>query len=128
MQPNLEGVRIAVLGGDAREIVLTSELLRLGAKVQAVGVPVQGLPNVTVCYTVADALKGVQAVILPVAGINRDGTVYSVFSEKPLELSEKLLVSLPAQAPVFAGFARERLIEMVGRCNLKLVEVLKKMM
>ncbi|MEG6615703.1 dipicolinate synthase subunit DpsA [Peptococcaceae bacterium 1198_IL3148] len=126
MQPDLQGIRIAVLGGDAREILLVSELSRLGAHVQVVGLPVQGTENVTIYPDVQAALGNVQAVILPVPGINKDGTVYSIFTEQPLELSEKHLVSLPANTPVYAGFARERLAEMARRCNLKLVEVLKR--
>lgn len=126
MQPNLAGIKIAVLGGDAREIVLTSELSRLGAKLQVIGVPVTGLSNVKVCHTVSDVLQGVKAVILPVPGINKDGTIYSVFSDQPLELSEELLALLPDQTPVFVGFARARLVEIMRRCHLKLIEVLKK--
>jgi dipicolinate synthase subunit A len=126
MQPDLQGVRVAVLGGDAREIILVSELSRLGAKVQIVGLPAQETENVTIFSEVSAALNDVQAVILPVPGMNKDGTVYSIFAEKPLELSEKHLVSLPAGTPIFAGFARERLAEIVRRCNLKLVEVLKR--
>ncbi|WP_031514450.1 dipicolinate synthase subunit DpsA [Desulfofalx alkaliphila] len=126
MQPDLQGVKVAVLGGDAREIILVHEFSRLGAQVQVAGLPVQQSDHVIVCRTVADALNGVQAVILPVPGLNKDGTVYSVFTEKPMELSEKMLVSLPANAPVFAGFARERLVEMIQRCNLRLIEVLKR--
>lgn len=126
MQPDLQGVKIAVLGGDAREIILVHELSRLGAIIQVVGLPVQESPNVTECHDVSEAVTGVRAVILPVPGINKDGTIYSVFTEKKLDLSEKLLVSLPANTPVFAGFARDRLQEMVTRCNLRLIEVLKR--
>ncbi|MBM7854455.1 dipicolinate synthase subunit A [Desulfohalotomaculum tongense] len=125
MHPDLQGIKVAVLGGDAREIILVSELSRLGIKLQVVGLPVQNTPNVTTCCNIADALRGVQAVILPVPGINKDGTVYSIFNDQPLELNEKLLVSLPADTPVFAGFARELLVKMVKRCNLRLIEVLK---
>ncbi len=124
MQPDLQGIKVAVLGGDAREIILVSELSRLGAMVHVVAVPVQNDPNVIECATVAEALQDIQAVILPIPGINKDGTVYSIFSDQPLELSEKLLVALPANTPVFAGFARERLKEMVKRCNLRLIELL----
>ncbi|MTI82260.1 MAG: dipicolinate synthase subunit DpsA [Firmicutes bacterium] len=125
MHPELQGLKLAVLGGDAREIILVSELSRVGIKVQVAGLPVQNTPNVTVCHSTAEALNDVQAVILPVPGINKDGTIYSIFNERPMELDEKLLVSLPANTPIFAGFARERLVEVIKRCNLRLIEVLK---
>lgn len=126
MLPDLQGIKIAVLGGDAREIILVSELVRLGGQVRVVGLPVQQTINVTTCDTITEALTDVQAVILPVPGINKDGTVYSVFSSQPLELSERHLVSLPANTPIFAGFARERLKDMISRCNLQLVELLER--
>lgn len=126
MYPNLKGIEVAVLGGDAREFILVSELLNLGAKIKITGLPVQKLPNVTMCKTVIDALEGVDAVILPVPGINEDSTIYSVFSQYPLKLSEEVLVTLPKGTPVFTGFARRRLVDMIRRCNLKLIEVLCK--
>ncbi len=126
MQPDLQGIKVAVLGGDAREIILTSELARLGATVKVLGLPVENDYNVIECSTVAEALQDVQAVILPIPGLNKDGTIYSVFLDQPMELTEKQLVTLPANTPVFAGYARERLAEMVKRCNLRLIELLKR--
>ncbi|MCL5780432.1 MAG: dipicolinate synthase subunit DpsA [Firmicutes bacterium] len=125
MQPDLNGVKVAVLGGDAREIVLVSTLSRLGAHVRVVGLPVkQDPPHVILYQSLEEALADVQAVILPVPGILEDGNLYSVYKEKPLTLSEALLVKLPPQAPIFVGFARPKLKEIVQRSNVKLITVL----
>lgn len=126
MLPDLKGIKVAVLGGDAREIILVSELARLGAQIQVVGLPVLKTVNVSLCDDIAAALKNVQAVILPVPGINKDGTIYSALTPQSLELSESHLVSLPASTPIFAGFARERLKDIVARCNLQLIELLER--
>ena len=40
MYPDLKGIEVAVLGGDARELILVSELLNLGAKIKITGLPV----------------------------------------------------------------------------------------
>lgn len=127
MQPDLRGIKVGVLGGDARELVLVSTLVTLGAQVKVVGLPVtEELPHIRVCPTLEEAVAGVQGVILPVPGIdNEQGNIYSVFSEKPLTLSESLLVRIPPQTPVFVGIARPRLKEMAKRCNVRLIEVLK---
>ncbi|AEG60174.1 dipicolinate synthase subunit DpsA [Desulforamulus ruminis] len=125
MQPDLKGVKVAVLGGDAREIVLVSTLSRLGAYVRVVGLPVKNdPPHVQVYPTLEDALAEVQAVILPVPGILEKSIIYSVYSESPLVLSEVLLVKLPPQTPIFAGFARPKLKEMVQRSNVRLITLL----
>ncbi len=125
MQPDLKGVKVAVLGGDAREIILVSTLSRLGAHVQVVGLPVKNdPPHVRVCQSLDECLAGVQAVILPVPGILENGNIYSVYEEKPLVLSEVLLVKLPPHAPIITGFARPRLKEIVERSNVRLITVL----
>ncbi|ABO50462.1 FAD-dependent pyridine nucleotide-disulfide oxidoreductase [Desulforamulus reducens MI-1] len=125
MQPDLKGVKVAVLGGDAREIVLVSTLSRLGAYVRVVGLPVKNdPPHVTLYQSLEEALEEVQAVILPVPGILESGNLYCVYEEKPLVLSEALLVKLPPQAPIFVGFARPKLKEIVQRSNVKLITVL----
>lgn len=125
MQPDLKGVQVAVLGGDAREIVLVASLSRLGAYVRVVGLPVKNdPPHVTVYQSLEMALEDVQAVILPVPGILEKGNIYCVYEEEPLMLSETLLVKLPPQTPVFAGFARPKLKEIVKRSNVKLITVL----
>ncbi|CCO09409.1 dipicolinate synthase subunit DpsA [Desulforamulus hydrothermalis] len=125
MQPDLKGVKVAVLGGDAREIVLVSTLSRLGAHVRVVGLPVkQDPPHVSLYGSIDEALADVQAVILPVPGILEKGNLYCVYQEKPLVLSEALLVKLPPRTPVFVGFARPMLKDMVQRSNVKLITVL----
>lgn len=125
MQPDLKGVKVAVLGGDARELVLVSALSRLGAHVQVAGLPVKNdPPHVTLCHSLEQALTEVQAVILPVPGILESGNIYSVYEEKPMVLSEALLVKMPPQAPIFVGFARSKLKEIVQRSNVRLITVL----
>lgn len=126
MQPDLKGVKVAVLGGDAREIVLVAKLSRLGAHVRVVGLPVKNdPPNVTLYQSMEDALENVQAVILPVPGILETGNIYCVYEEKPLTLNETLLVKMPAQTPIFCGFARPKLKEIAQRSNVKLITVLE---
>ncbi|MBE3587115.1 MAG: dipicolinate synthase subunit DpsA [Thermoanaerobacteraceae bacterium] len=124
MQPDLQGKTIAVLGGDAREKILAGRLAMLGARLIVAGLPVQG-ENITPCEDLARGLVGVQALILPLPGINDQGHIYSAFLDRPLILSEELL-ALPAPgALVVVGTARPILKEMVARANLRLVEIMK---
>lgn len=125
MQPDLKGVKVAVLGGDAREIVLVSTLSRLGAHVQVVGLPVKHEPpHVSLFTSLEEAIRDVQAVILPVPGILENGNIYCVYEEKPLVLSETLLIKLSPQTPVFSGFARPKLKEIVQSSNVRLITIL----
>ncbi|OAT85889.1 dipicolinate synthase subunit DpsA [Desulfotomaculum copahuensis] len=124
MQPLLKGMTVAVLGGDAREAVLAGRLAALEAKLQVVGLPVEG-PNITVCADPARALSGARAAVLPVPGINERGELYSAYPGRPLILTWDLLAVMPAGRPVFTGVARPQLKDMVNRANLHLVELMK---
>lgn len=125
MQPRLKGIAVAVLGGDTRELILAGRLADAGARVKVVGLPVDEGRGFDVCPDIPAALEGVQAVILPVPGINDRGELYSAFSGRPLTLSGDQLSVLPVGAPVLVGVARKALAEMVSGCGLRLVEVMK---
>jgi hypothetical protein len=68
MTSGLGGVKVAILGGDAREVFLAGYLAKAGFFVKAVGLFAQG-ENITSCQDPAEGLQGVQVVILPVPGI-----------------------------------------------------------
>lgn len=123
MQPDLQGVTVAVLGGDAREKILVERLAVLGAHLQVVGLPVKG-ENIILCNNIAQGLVGVDALILPVPGINDQGHVFTAYLDRPLALSEELLALLAPGSPVLVGMARPKLKEMVVRANLRLIELM----
>jgi len=127
MRPQLKGVAVAMLGGDAREVILAERLESLGARVKAVGVPFpleKSCRGIEICRDISEGLEGVQAVILPVPGINDRGELYAVLPGRPLILSVELLSCLPAGTPVLVGVARRILKEMIDRCNLRLIELM----
>lgn len=124
MFSELAGLRIAVLGGDAREVFLAGQLADLGFCVQVCGLPVTAGGNVTVWENLAEALEGVAAVILPTPGVNERGELYCPFLEKPPVVSAAELHRLPAGTPLFVGVARGYLKDLAGRLGLKLIELL----
>ncbi|MHB8918544.1 MAG: dipicolinate synthase subunit DpsA [Desulfocucumaceae bacterium] len=124
MQPHLRGVSVAVLGGDTRQIILARSLADCGARVRVVGLPVGDHPGIDICTDISSGLMGVHAVILPVPGINDRGELHSAFPGQPLVVSAELLSTLPRGTPVLVGVAGRALVEMVGRCGLRLVELM----
>lgn len=126
MQQNLEGIRIAVLGGDARQLVMLEELVASGARVNVIGLPVKKrIVGVVPCREPEECLFNVKAVILPVPGINEKGFLHCTLAEQPLALTEELLAKIPADVPVFVGMARPLLVQMASRRNLRLIELMK---
>ncbi|BCV21149.1 dipicolinate synthase subunit DpsA [Moorella sp. Hama-1] len=123
MGGRLTGIRVAMLGGDAREIVLLEELLRQGALIQVGGLP--ALPARDGCTWYDDplaAVRGVQVVILPVPGVNSEGRIYAPRSEQPLYFSQELAAAIPGGTPVLVGVARPFLKDMAAARGWHLVE------
>jgi dipicolinate synthase subunit A len=124
MRPDLTGFTLAVLGGDAREMYLATELAILGASVRVVGLPLPATPQVVICDDIVSAVEGIKAIVLPVPGVNEKGQIYATHGTLPLYLSEETLGRVPPGTPVFVGVARPVLRELVRRLDLVLVELM----
>ena len=124
MQPSLQGVAVALVGGDAREKILAARLAALGAAVRAVGLPVEG-EGIETFADIAPAVAGARALILPVRGIDEEGRIYGDFMEQPQVLLPDHLCLLPPGSPVLVGVARPSLREMAERAGVRLVELME---
>ncbi len=125
MDPDLARIRVTVVGGDAREIILMRELVRLGAEVTAVGFCqardiISGVQSV---QDIREALQGAQAVWLTMPGLDDRGIIRAAYALQPLMLDEQQLAVLAAGTPVFVGVARPLLKGLAVRYGWKLVEV-----
>ena len=124
MSSVLSGIKIAVLGGDDREVILIHELVKMGATVT-----VAGFPRDMVCHgalsvnTVEDACKEAEVIIMPLPGTNSEGVIRAVYAEEPLVLTYAALQMLPAHALVIIGSARSYLKEWCKKLNLSLLEI-----
>ncbi|OPY59101.1 MAG: Dipicolinate synthase subunit A [Pelotomaculum sp. PtaU1.Bin035] len=126
MQPNLGGITIAVVGGDARYLVMIEELLASDARVNVMGLPVKsGSAGVTLCTGLEECLAGVKAVILPILGIDEKGFLHCLLSEQSMALSEEIMAQLPVDAFVFTGLAGSLLKQMTSRLDIRLIELMK---
>lgn len=126
MQPELGGIQVAVMGGDARELILVEELVASGARVNVIGLPVKsGADGVVIYRDPTECLMDIKAVILPVPGINEKGFLYCTLADQPLALTEELMAKIPADVPVFVGMARPLLAQMASQHRLRLIELMK---
>jgi len=121
----LSGIKIAVLGGDDRELILTNELVKMGATVVVAGFPKDKVgPGAFVVYTVEEACKDAEVVILPLPGTSTDGVIRAVYAEGSLKLTEKAMCSLAKNALVLIGSARTFLKEWAHTYGFNLIEVI----
>lgn len=126
MRSNLLGIKVAVLGGDTREIVVANELAASGAEVKVTCLPVKsGLDGVVLCRGPEESLENVQAVVLPVTGINEKGYLYCPLAKKPLAFTDDLASRIPKNIPVFVGMARPLLRKIALQNGLRLIELMK---
>jgi len=120
---NFQGVKLAVWGGDARTIVLLEQLVNWGASVQVVGLPVKNF-KVTVLAELRETSRDIQALILPVPGVDEQKKIYAVYHDQPLILSAAELTSFPAGLLVFVGVAQPYLKEIAVQTGIELIEIM----
>jgi dipicolinate synthase subunit A len=120
----LSGTKIAVLGGDERELILISELLKRGAILKVAGFPSSKLcDGASAVNSVEDACRDAKVVVLPLPGTSLEGIIRAVYAEGELKLSKKAIDVLAENALVIIGSARPFLREWVGSYKLRLLEI-----
>lgn len=123
MSSGLRGVRLAIIGGDDRELVLIPELVKMGAYIKIIGFERSEEPaGVEQAGTLIEAVGGVDAILLPMPGTDERGVVRAKYSQDPLQLTKEVLQHIPPSVPVFIGWARPALKTAAKAFGLKLVE------
>lgn len=113
--------RIAIIGGDRRELVLAERLLEKGFVISLCGFDNQCRLSADYFSAPIDAARGAQAIILPMAGVKSDFTVNCLANAKSLQIDKSFFSALPATMPVFIGWASKELKE--AAVGASLVEV-----
>lgn len=120
----LEGVRLAVIGGDDREIYLIPELQRLGAYIIGLGLEKSPLGNsIEHAGSFKDAVKKADALLFPMYGTDERGLVKAKYSKSPIFLTNEDLESIPLGVPIFIGWARPALKMAAQILNIPLIEI-----
>lgn len=124
MSSVLSGLKVAVLGGDDRELILISELVKMCATVAVVGFPRDKVAHGAFgVNTVEEACKDAEVVILPLPGTNAEGVIRAVYAEESLTLTEQAIRSISSPALVIIGSARPFLKGWSEKFGFTLLEV-----
>jgi dipicolinate synthase subunit A len=111
MGGRLEGLTIAVVGGDERE----QEIARLaaldGARVRGYGFPWPdgGVAGVDLAASAPEAVDGVDYALFPIPGISQDGSLYAPSSPAPIIPDASLLNRMKPGAAIIMGTADDQL-------------------
>lgn len=124
MSSVLSGVKIAVLGGDDRELILVAELVKMGATVSVAGFPKTMVGHgAFVVNSLLEACRGAEVVIMPMPGTNEERVLRAVYAENELKLTEEVFANLSENAVVMIGSARKFLKDWSEIYNLSLIEI-----
>lgn len=127
MDAVLKGIRLAIIGGDDREIYLIPELQKLGAEIIGLGLEKSPLGNsIEHAQSFTEIVIKADVLILPMFGTDDRGLIKAKYSSSPIILSNEVLESISPDIPVFIGWARPALIIAAQKMNIDLVEIANK--
>lgn len=123
MSAGLKGIRLAVIGGDDRELYLIPELEKLGAYIVGVGFEkagsIQGLHNE---LSLIEAVKNVDVLLFPMYGTDERGGIKAKYSNSPIVLNKEVLQAIPTHVPLFIGWARPALKSAADMMGIRIIE------
>ena len=110
--------RIAIVGGDDRELTLARELARKGYDIRLCGFDTRAPDGTEHFSCPREAARGVQAVILPMAGVKGDFSAHCPGNARPPVINADFFAVLPEKTPVFIGWATKELKELAAKVRL----------
>ncbi|MCL1791544.1 MAG: dipicolinate synthase subunit DpsA [Peptococcaceae bacterium] len=120
----LDHMVLAVIGGDDRESYLIPELQKQGAYIIGLGLEESPVADTIECAaSFAEVAAKADAMLFPMFGTDERGLVKAKYTRHPIILNEEALELIPRHVPVFIGWARPVLREMVKTRGLRLIEV-----
>lgn len=126
MSAGLKGIRLAVIGGDDRELYLIPELRKLGAYIVGYGYEkAPPIPDMTLASSLLDAVNRVDVLLFPLFGTDERGVVKAKYSESPIVLNKEVLQAIPAHVPLLIGWARPALKSAADMMGIHIVETAK---
>ena len=122
----LTGMRILVIGGDARQLEVIDRLATLDAKVILVGFEQL---TVAICGTEKAEIMNVEpaefdAIVLPVSGVSAFGIVEAVFSDKEIILTEDFIAQTKPSCVIYSGIISDYLYGICTRINREVVSLM----
>ena len=110
--------KAAVLGGDNRELILIKALVEEGFHVNIFAQAKEVIPKEAFyCQSIKKALVNMEAVILPMAGINNDGILFCK-NFLPCRVEEDDFSLLAEGTPIYSGIVTDYLRKIGIKYNL----------
>lgn len=116
-------LKIAIVGGDAREAEIARLAAATGAAVHAFGFPWPdaGIPGVVKATSAPEATTGAAIVLFPIAGI-KDGCLYAPSLRDPIRIDAMVLAGVAPNGHIICGSADATLRRETERRSLSIHE------
>jgi dipicolinate synthase subunit A len=123
----LTGRQVLFIGGDARQLEVIAQVIELDASADLVGFErlSREFTDTRHAELSEELFSQVDAIVLPVAGIDDDGRVESQFSDHPIQLREEYFRAARPGTFVFSGIARPVLEQWCSTGGLRLVKLME---
>lgn len=124
----LTGIHIVIMGGDARYLEVIRRLNELDAQLSLVGFDqLDQYFNGAIKVDLEDIDQStVDAIVLPISGANEDGLIETIFSDKPIYMTEEWLGKTPEHCTVYTGISTAYLNSCVSNVNRELVKLFER--
>lgn len=119
---------ILLIGGDARHLEIIRKLSTLDAKISLAGFEQLDDGFIGASKYLLDEIdwETVDAIILPVSGMNDEGRIDTVFSNESLALSLGQLERTPPHCTIYSGISNAYLDQLVKKANRSLVKLMER--
>lgn len=121
-------MKIAVIGGDARQLEIIRKLTERDAKLSLVGFEQlnQNFPGATKEKIDEVHFPEIDAIILPVPGTNLEGQVDTIFSSEEIYLREEMLKKTPEHCKIYSGISNAYLDTMTKKSGRSLIQLFER--
>jgi dipicolinate synthase subunit A len=124
----LTGIKVAFLGGDARQLEVIKRCVEQDAAVILFGFDnlETRFPGTLLKKWVPANIADIDVLVLPIVSCDDDGFVESIFTSQPLQINSSYLEQMPKHAVIYTGMARDYLKDICRPLSLSLVELLNR--
>lgn len=121
----LTGVKVLLLGGDARQLEVIRKLTELDASVTVSGFDGlhSSLDGAVHAKFEEQLFEEVDALLLPAVGTDDQGMIHAVFSDRQMQLTDSHFAKLPKHCTVYTGMAKPYLRQLCDQHTLSLIEL-----
>ncbi|HEU4963886.1 MAG TPA: dipicolinate synthase subunit DpsA [Bacilli bacterium] len=123
----LTGIKMAFVGGDARIIEVIKHAYELDASIVLIGFDQleSPFPDLEKAELTPEVLSDVDAIVLPVTGMDDSGRVEATYSHQELVLDDSHFDAMARHVQIFTGIARQRLTETCHKQGLRLIKLME---